>query len=117
MIARFEIGEVSLATSMGLVVRQVFLAVVAWNAPLAQQFPERDATRLGQFSRFSEGKDTLGVEGESQFVFETLGNLFVGQTHALEDRVRDLQGQSDGFILAYSQLPEPLSPIGKPLAL
>ena len=63
------------------------------------------------------GKDTLGVAGESQFVFQTLGNLFVGQTHALEDRVRDLQGQSDGFILAYFQLPELLSPIGKPLAL
>jgi hypothetical protein len=48
-IARLEIGEVLLATSIGNVLRQLRLAVVPGDAPLPHHFAEGHSIHLGEF--------------------------------------------------------------------
>ena len=54
MIARFEIGEVLLATSIGNVLRQLRLAVVPGDASLPHHFAESHSIHLGEFGGLTQ---------------------------------------------------------------
>jgi hypothetical protein len=97
MIARLEIGDVSLVTSIAEVLRQVLTAVMARNTSLADQLTERQPTHLRQFSSLPERERALRIESHGQFYLQSAWNLFLGQTEALNYRIRDGQCQRHDF--------------------
>jgi len=66
MMARLEIGEVSLTTGISEIFRQITFAVMAWNASLTHQFPEKKATHFRQLRCFAQRQRALSVEGNGQ---------------------------------------------------
>jgi hypothetical protein len=92
MIARFEIGEVLLATSIGLVLRQLRVAVVPCHPSLLHQLAEEHSIHLREFGGLAERKRSLRIKRDGEFGPEPLGNLPLGNAEALEHRVRDIQG-------------------------
>ena len=91
MTARFEIGEVILAMSIGDVLRQLGVAVMPGNASLSHHFAEVRSIHFREFGSFAERKRSLGIERDGEFDPEPLRNLPLGNAEALEHRVRDIQ--------------------------
>ena len=91
MIARFEIGEVLLATSIGDVLGQLRVAVVPGNPSLSHRLAEKHSTHLREFSGFAKRKRSLSVEREGELGPESLRNLPLWNAEALEHRVRNIQ--------------------------
>ena len=90
-IARFEIGEVLLATSIGDVLRQLRVAVVPCNPSLPHHLAERHSIHLREFGGFAKRKRSLSIECDGEFGPESLLNLPLGNAESLEHRVRDIQ--------------------------
>ena len=90
MIARFEIGEVLLATSIGDVLRQLRVAVVPGDSSLSHHIAEEHSIHLREFGGFAERKRSLSIEREGEFGPESLRNLPLWNAEALEHRVRNI---------------------------
>jgi hypothetical protein len=67
MTARFEIGEVLLATSIGDVLRQLGVAVVPGNASLSHHLAEVYSIHLREFGGFAERERSLCTERDGEF--------------------------------------------------
>src|ERR1022692_507930 len=91
-IATFEIGEVLLTTSIGEVLRQLRVAEVPRDPSLPHHFAESHAIHLREFGRLAEGERSLSIERDGEFGPGPLRNLRLGNTEALDHRVRDCQG-------------------------
>jgi hypothetical protein len=78
MIARFEIGEVLLATSIGNVLRQLRLAVVPGDASLPHHFAEGHSIHLGEFGGLTERQRSLGIQRDSELSPEALRDFRFG---------------------------------------
>ena len=90
MIARFEIGEVLLATSIKGVLRQLLVAVVPRDSALPNQLAEEHSTHLRQFGGLAERKRSLTVEGNRKLDSETLRNFSLGNAKSLDYGIRDI---------------------------
>ncbi len=95
MIARFEIGEVLLATSIGDVLRQLRIAIVPGNASLSHHLAKVHSIHLREFGGFAERERSLGIERDGEFGPESSRNLPLGNAEALEHRIRNIQGHPD----------------------
>jgi len=67
MMARLEIGEVSLTANISEILRQILVAVVTWNASLAYQFIEKNPAHFRELRCFAQGQHSLGVQRDGQF--------------------------------------------------
>jgi hypothetical protein len=92
MIARFEIGEVLLATSIGDVLRQLGVAIVPRNSSLPQRLAQSRSAHLREFGRLAERERSLYIKRDCQFDPEPLGNFSLGNAEAFDHRIRDIQG-------------------------
>ena len=108
MTARFEIGEVLLATSIGDVLRQLRVAVVPGNPSLSHHLAEGHSIHLREFGGFAERKRSLSIERDGQFGAESLLNLPFGNEESLEHRVRDNQAHPHAPTIPRSDGQKPL---------
>jgi len=97
MIARFEIGDVLLITSIRGFLRQLRVAIVPWNSPLCHDLAEEHSIHLREFGGFTERKRSLSIERDGEFGPEPLRNLPFGNAEALEHRVQDVQRISSRY--------------------
>ena len=113
MTARFEIGEVLLATSIGDVLRQLRVAVVPRNASLSHHPAEVHPIHLREFGGFAERKRSLGIECDGEFGPEPPRNLLLGNAEALKHRVRNIQGHPHAPTIARLDGQKPLVVLAK----
>jgi hypothetical protein len=76
MIARFEIGEVLLTTSIGEIERQVVLGVMARNTAAGDEVGEGVTGGTGELTCLPEGQDALRIEGNGEFAAKAGFNLW-----------------------------------------
>jgi len=85
MIARFEIGEVLLATSIGDVLRQIRVAVMPCNPSLFRDLAKSHSIHLREFGRLAERERSLSVERDGKFGPEALRNFRFGNAEVLAE--------------------------------
>jgi hypothetical protein len=72
--------------------RQLRVAEVPRDPSLPHHFAESHAIHLREFGRLAEGERSLSIERDGEFGPGPLRNLRLGNTEALDHRVRDCQG-------------------------
>ena len=82
-MARLQIGEVLLATSIGDVLREVCFAVVPGDATLPDQIGEGHTLHLRKFGSLPECEGALSVECDRKLNPEPLRDLPLGNAKAL----------------------------------
>ena len=87
MEARFEIGEVLLTASIGKVLGQFLIGIVARQLPFVSEGGKCIPGNGGEIGGFPEGQNTLRVEGDGEFRAQS----------RLDSRKRQAQAASHGF--------------------
>ncbi len=90
MTARFEIGDVLLATRIGCVFREVFIAVMPGNPSLGQSMTKNELTLGSKLGSFTEGQNLSLIEGTSQFELQAGPMFRFGNLKRSLDVVRHL---------------------------